>query len=65
LWAQRTRVPLNWLLQGDSMLPRGESNSQPAGLEKDHQPITRAEIHSLRKNLTIGVPAILHSVSSR
>jgi transcriptional regulator with XRE-family HTH domain len=65
LWAQRTRVPLNWLLQGDSMLPRGDSNSQPAGMEKDHQLITRAEIISMRKHLPIGVPSIVQSAHSR
>jgi transcriptional regulator with XRE-family HTH domain len=65
LWAQRTRVPLNWLLQGDSGLPRRDSDPQPAGMEKDHQPITRAEIISMRKHLPIGVAGIVQSATSR
>jgi transcriptional regulator with XRE-family HTH domain len=55
LWAQRTRVPLNWLLQGDSMLPRGESNSQPAGLVKDHRPFGAAEKLAMHKALPIRI----------
>lgn len=65
LWAQRTKVPLVWLTEGDLQLPRVDSNHQPAGLVKDHQPITRADILSIRKALPIGVPHIVQSASSR
>jgi transcriptional regulator with XRE-family HTH domain len=63
LWALRTRVDYRWLLTGK--LPRVDSNHQPAGMERDHQPITRAEIISMRKHLPIGVPSIVQSATSR
>ena len=65
LWAQRTRVPLNWLTQGDSGLPRVDSNHQPAGLVKDHQPFGAAEKLAMRKVLPISVRDIVQSVHSR
>jgi transcriptional regulator with XRE-family HTH domain len=67
LWSMRTGVSYPWLTYGDTIveLPRVDSNHQPAGLEKDHQPITRAEIISMRKHLPIGVPSIVQSAHSR
>jgi len=64
LWAQRTRVPLNWLLQGDSVLPRGESNSQPAGLSTDPRPFGAAEKLAMRKAISIRLPAVDRSAVS-
>jgi len=66
-WALRTGVSYPWLTYGEppKSLPRVDSNHQPAGMEKDHQPITRAEIISMRKHLPIGVVGIVQSASSR
>lgn len=65
LWALRTRVPLNWLMQGDSALPRGASISQPAGLGKDPRPFGAVEKLAMRKVLPISVAQFTHSARSR
>jgi transcriptional regulator with XRE-family HTH domain len=53
-WALRTGVSYPWLTYGE--LPRGDSNSQPAGLVKDHRPFGAAEKLAMRKVLPIRLP---------
>jgi transcriptional regulator with XRE-family HTH domain len=63
LWALRTRVDYKWLLTGK--LPRGDSNSQPAGLEKDPRPFGAAEKLAMRKVLPIRPAQLVQSTHSR
>jgi len=62
-WARKCKVPLDWLVEGDSMLPRGESNSQPAGMEKDPRPFGAAEKLAMRKLLPQRLANVPHSVT--
>ena len=50
LWALKCGVPYEWLIYGDSGLPRVDSNHQPAGLCTDLQP-SRDEILAFRKTI--------------
>jgi transcriptional regulator with XRE-family HTH domain len=65
LWAQRTRVPLNWLLQGDSGLPRRDSNPQSAGLDPVPRPFGAAEKLAMSKLIPISAAQLIQSARSR
>ena len=66
-WADRCRVPLDWLEFGE--LPRVDSNHQPAGWGMDHsgadqtaanvpaERLSKAEIHAFRRALKGAAPS--------
>jgi transcriptional regulator with XRE-family HTH domain len=57
LWALRTRVDYKWLLTGK--LPRGDSNSQPAGSDAVPRPNGRALVERMAKQLSPETEALI------